>query len=377
MYKRKITSPKNKSFFLFGPRGTGKTTWLKTNFPDSIYIDLLESDVFNDLLSRPQRLESFIPSGFQGWVVIDEVQRVPELLQEVHRLIEKSQYTFVLTGSSARKLKKERSNLLAGRALSYSMYPLTALELESDFDFDFSLQYGFLPSIFCEDDPKRYLESYVMTYLEQEILQEGLTRNLSAFSRFLEVASFSQGCVLNLSEIARESAIHRKVVENYFSILIDLMIAYRLPVFSRKAKRRLVSHDKFYYFDVGVFRTLRPKGPLDKPSEIDGAALETMVFQELKAVNDFLELGYKLYYWRTDDGKEVDFVLYGERGIIGIEVKRKKKISSGDLKGLRLFLKDYPGSRSIVLYGGDIKMYEGDIEIIPLQDFLQDVSIYL
>jgi len=198
MYSRLIEPPKDKSFFLFGPRGTGKTTWVRSRFAGSLYLDLLEAELFNDLLANPQRLEHFIPKNFNDWIIIDEVQRVPELLNEVHRLIEKNRHKFILTGSSARKIRRRGVNLLAGRALSYHFYPLTAVELGKDFNLNHSLAFGQLPCAYTEKDPKAYLESYVQTYLEEEIQQEGFTRNLGAFSRFLEAASFSQGAVLNI-----------------------------------------------------------------------------------------------------------------------------------------------------------------------------------
>lgn len=374
MYSRLVKPPENKSFFLFGPRGTGKTTWVKTKFPSAVYLDLLEAELFNDLIANPQRLENFIPKDFRDWIIVDEVQKIPELLNEVHRLIEKYRYKFILTGSSARKLRRKGQNLLAGRALTYSMHPLTTIELGKDFDLDHSLKYGQLPCAYIESNPKGYLESYVKTYLQEEVQQEGLTRNLGAFYRFLETASFSQGSVLNISEVSRECAVERKVVENYFTILEDLLIAYRVPVFTKKSKKRLVSHPKFYFFDVGVYRTLRPMGPLDMPEEVQGVALETLFFQELKALNDYLNLGYKIFYWRTSNNIEVDFVLYGERGIRAFEIKRTGKISASMLKGLKSFLKDYPLSKAYFFYGGKRQMYEGNIEIIPIENALKGLS---
>ena len=371
MYSRLIKPPINKSFFLFGPRGTGKTTWVKNTFPDALYIDLLEAEIFNDLLANPQRLDNLIPANFNNWIIIDEVQRVPELLHEVHRQIENNHHRFILTGSSAQKLKKKGPNLLAGRALTCFLHPLTAREIGKDFNIEKSLQYGQLPSIYQEPDPKKYLESYVQTYLQEEIQQEGLTRNLNAFSRFLETASFSQGSVLNVSEIAREAMVERKVVENYFSILEDLLIAYRLPVFSRREKRRMISHNKFYFFDVGVYRTLRPRGPLDFPEMIERVAFETLFFQELMALNDYYDLGYKLYYYRTANGHEVDFVVYGERGIRAFEIKRTNKIKTSMLRGLKTFLKDYPLAKGYFVYGGKRKMKMGDIEIWPIEEMLK------
>lgn len=370
MYSRILSPPKHKSFFLFGPRGTGKTTWVKSAFPKAIFIDLLESEIYNDLLANPQRLETFIPKDFKHWVIIDEVQRVPELLNEIHRLIEKKQCVFVLTGSSARALRKKGINLLAGRALTYSFHQLTAIELAKDFNLAHSLKFGQLPCVYTEKDPKAYLESYVETYLREEIQQEGLTRNLSAFSRFLEAASFSQGSVLNASGVARECAVERKVVENYFSILEDLLIGCRLPVFTKKAKRRMVSHHKFYFFDVGIYRAIRPSGPLDMPEEMEGVAFETLVFQELRAINDYLRLGYELYYWHTSNQVEVDFVLYGNKGLKAFEVKRTSRLQENMLRGLKAFLKDYPSAKAYLIYGGTRRLYEGKITILPVQEAL-------
>lgn len=377
MYSRLIKPPRNKSFFLFGPRGTGKTTWVKSAFPKALYLDLLEAELFNDFLANPARLEDFIPRGFNDWIIIDEIQKVPQLLNEIHRLIETRHFHFVLTGSNARKLREKGQNLLAGRALTYYMHPLTTIELGHDFDIDRSLTFGQLPSLNIEPDPKKYLESYVRTYLQEEIQQEGLTRNIAAFARFLETASFSQGSVLNVSEIAREAAVERKVVENYFTILEDLLIGYRIGVFSKKAKRRLVSHQKFYFFDVGVYRTIRPMGPLDMPQMAEGVAYESLFFQELLAVNDYFDLGYKLFYFHTATGHEVDFIAYGKRGIKAFEIKRTGKISSSMLTGLKIFLKDYPSAQAFFVYGGKRKMREDAIEIVPMQEMLPQLVDFL
>jgi predicted AAA+ superfamily ATPase len=377
MYSRIIKYPDNKSFFLFGPRGTGKTTWVKQTFPNAVYIDLLESRLFNDLLADPQRLENFIPNNFKDWIIIDEVQKIPELLNEVHRLIEKYKHKFILTGSSARKLRRKGPNLLAGRALNYFMHPLTATELGKDFNLNHSLIFGHLPSVYIESDPQAYLESYIKTYLQEEIQQEGLARNLGVFSRFLEAASFSQGSVLNISEVARECAVERKVVENYFIILEDLLLAYRVPIFTKRAKRRLIVHPKFYFFDVGVYRTLRPMGLLDAPEEVDGISYESLFFQELLAINDYLDLGYKIYYWRTSNNIEVDFVLYGVRGLKVFEVKRRGKITKSELHGLKAFLNDYPFAKAYCIYGGERQMSEGNIDILPLEYAMKSLNVIL
>lgn len=344
------------------------------SFPKALYFDLLEAETYTDLLANPQRLENFIPKNFQDWIIIDEIQRVPDLLNEIHRLIEKYKYKFILTGSSPRKLKRKGPNLLAGRALTYHLYPLTIQELGSDFNLRHSLLYGQLPSGYQESDPKKYLESYVKTYLQEEIQQESLTRNLGAFARFLETASFSQGSVLNVAAIAREAAVERKTVENYFTILEDLLIGYRLPVFSKRAKRRLVAHPKFYFFDTGVYRILRPMGPLDSPEMAEGVAFETLFFQELLAINDYHNLGYRIFYYRTADGSEVDFVVYGKRGIKAFEVKRTGKVFSPMFKGLKDFLKDYPQASGFFVYGGKRRMREGEIEVLPVEEALKDLA---
>jgi len=367
MYSRLLKPTEGKSFFLFGPRGTGKTTWVKTEFPGALYLDLLEAELFNDLLANPQRLERLIPKEFRDWIIIDEVQKIPSLLDEVHRLIERDRLRFILTGSSARKLRRGGHNLLAGRALTHSFYPLTATELGRDFRLDYSLAYGQLPSAYTEAKPGAYLESYVRTYLQEEVREEGLTRNLAGFARFLEAASFSQGSLLNITSVARECGVERKVVENYFGILEDLLIAYRLPVFARRSRRRMVAHDKFYFFDAGVYRTLRPRGALDMPEEIEGAALETLFLQELVALNALLNKRYTIHYWRTAAGIEVDFVLYGARGLLAFEVKRSSRVTAETLRGLKAFRADYPMARAVLIYGGRRELNEGGIRVLPAE----------
>jgi len=371
MYARFVKYPPNKSFFLFGPRATGKSHWVRTEFKQGLYFDLLESDLFNRLTASPQRLEQMIPANFDNWIVIDEIQKIPTLLDEVHRLIEKKRHRFVLTGSSARKLKRGGPNLLAGRALTLYMHPLTLQELGEDFRLAHSLRYGQLPCAYTEPDPKAYLQSYVATYLREEIQQEGLTRNLGAFSRFLEAASFSQGAVLNTSAVARESAVPRKSVEEYFVILEDLLLACKLPVFTKRARRKTIQHPKFYFFDTGVYRAIRPLGPLDSPEEVDGVALETLFLQEARALNDYGSLGYRFYYWRTPNQLEVDFVLYGERGLKAFEIKKPPHLRSQDFAGLKQFLSDYPKAKGYLLYGGHRRYVESNIEVIPVTEAFQ------
>lgn len=373
MYPRSLKLPLTGSSFLFGPRGTGKSTLLREQFPEALVFDLLDPLTYGELLLHPERLGARISSQKRQTVVIDEVQRLPELLNEVHRLIEspsRRPLSFILTGSSARKLRRGGANLLAGRARTHMLHPLTATELGRAFDLKHSLKFGQLPTAYTARDPEQYLASYVGTYLREEVQAEAATRNLEAFSRFVLAASFSQASVLGISEFARELGISRKTVEGYFQLLDDLLLAVRLPVFTRRAQRAMTQHPKFYYFDAGVYRALRPRGPLDEPGEIDGAAVETLVLQELRAVNDNFQLGYEIFFWRTRDQKEVDFVLYGERGLVAIEVKRSGIYRDADFEGLRLFKADYPQARCLFFYGG-AKAYDfGDVRVLPLADAL-------
>lgn len=371
MYSRLLEPLPKQSFFLFGPRGVGKTAWLHQQFPDALFFDLLDHHVYTQLMAFPERLGDQIPQGYKGWVLVDEVQRVPELLNEVHRLIEARRLRFVLTGSSARKLRRRGVNLMAGRAVTRHMHPLTALELGRDFDLKRALRYGCLPLACTTDNPQDYLKSYAATYLREEVQQEGFARNIGAFSRFLEAASFSQGSILNMAAVARDCSVSTKVVEDYFGILEDLLIAVRVPIFTKRAKRRLIAHPKFYYFDAGVFQAIRPRGPLDAPEQIHGAALETLFLEQVRAINDYRNLGYRLYYWRTSAGDEVDFVLYGERGLRVFELKMTQKVRPDDLRSLLRFREDYPEAKTYLLYLGQRRWHDRGLEIVP---FLECVA---
>ncbi len=372
MYARLLERPGSQSFFLFGPRGTGKTAWVGAALPGALTFDLLDGRTYERLLADPALLDELIAASHRDWVVIDEVQRVPAVLDEVHRLIEKRKLRFVLTGSSARKIRRGGVNLLAGRALTRFMHPLTAQELGQDFDLRRAVRIGGLPFAWTSETPDDYLSAYVATYLREEVLQEGLTRNLAAFSRFLEAAAFSQAAVLNMAAVARDSGVAAKVAENYFTILEDLLIAVRIPAFTKRAKRRVVLHPKFFFFDAGVFRALRPRGPLDSPEEVDGPAIETVVLAHLRAWNDYRRLGYTIHYWRTPEGDEVDFVLHGERGLHAIEVKRSTRIRPVDLKGLIRFGEDYPKARRLLLHAGNRRWHESGVDVFPLAEALAE-----
>ena len=378
MYQRKLNPSSDQSYFLLGPRGVGKSYFVSNKYKKALLFDLLHFDTYSKFLISPHLLSDYIPSSFKGWVIIDEIQKIPGLLNEIHRLIEKRRLKFILTGSSTRKLKSKNVNLLAGRALTEYMHPLTAEELKGDFSLKKSLAYGHLPMAYNSKNPKKFLSSYVHTYLKEEIQQEGLTRSLPNFSRFLSSASFSQGAVLNMTNISRESSVHRKVVESYFSILKDTLLSYELKPFTKRSKRKLIQSIKFYFFDVGIFQTLRSKGPLDSMSERAGVALETLVLQEMIAQNNYKNLEYEIFYWRTQNHKhEVDFILYGERGLKAIEVKLSDKINSQDCKGLLEFLKDYPKANPFLLYTGKKSYVLHDIHITPVEQFLKNISSFL
>jgi predicted AAA+ superfamily ATPase len=364
--------PPRQSFFLFGPRGTGKSTFVRRQFPDALYLDLLDPRVFRTYSARPEYLkERLLGDPSIDTVVIDEIQRIPDLLSLVHSLIEERRgVLFVLTGSSSRKLKRTGVDLLAGRALRCSLHPFMAAELEDRFDLEGALRYGLLPLVWAGDDRQRILETYAALYIREEVQMEGLVRNVGNFARFLEAVSFSHGESLNISNVARECQVERKAVEGYVSILEDLLLGYRLPVFTKRAKRALVRHPKFYLFDAGVYRSVRPKGPLDRPEEIDGHALEGLVAQHLRAWIDYGDRGASLYYWRTRAGVEVDFVVYTSEEIYALEVKNSARIQPRDLRGLRSFRQDYPESKTYLIYRGTERLSREGILCLPCDEFL-------
>jgi len=364
--------PPKTSFFLFGPRGTGKSTFVHQYFKDAITIDLLDPERVRLLSAMPERLKEIVDANPNArCLVIDEIQRVPELLTVVHSLIEaKGGWRFVLTGSSARKLKRTGVDLLGGRALLNTMHPFMAAELGEQFETDRALNHGLLPLVWASESPTEVLRSYAALCLREEVQMEGLVRNIGNFSRFLEAISFSHASVLNISNVARECEVERKVVEGYVGILEDILLGWRLPVFSRRAKRALSAHPKFYLFDTGVFRSLRPQGPLDRPEEIEGQALEGLVAQHLRAWAAYSQMKREIFFWRTRSGLEVDFIVYGPDGLWAVEVKNARKIHPNDLRGLRSFKEEYPQSKAFLLYRGKDRFLRNDILCVPCQEFL-------
>ncbi len=362
-------------FYLFGPRGTGKSTWVKNVYPDALFFDLLQPKQERTFRAHPERLAERVKGTNPTTCVIDEVQKVPELLDVVHDLIEDEevQSTFILTGSSARKLRRGGVNLMAGRAVRRTFHPFMACELEDLFQLDRALELGMVPLVWDADDPEDVLNGYIDLYLREEVKAEGLVRNLGDFTRFLEAVSFSHGQVLNVSNVARECEVNRKTVEGYIEILEDLLLAYKIPTFRKRAKRKMTKHPKFYLFDTGIFRSLRPSGPLDRPEEMEGPALEGLVAQHLRAWIAYRNENEELFFWRTREGSEVDFVIYGDKGLWAIEVKRSSTIQRADLRHLKTFLEDYPESEAFFLYGGSEKRLIDDVLCLPVDTFLQQL----
>jgi predicted AAA+ superfamily ATPase len=372
MINRLFNNP-SQSFFLFGPRGTGKSTWVVERYPGAVRIDLLDDGVFREFSANPNRLLSVVrgsPPG--GTILIDEVQKLPALLSLVHLLIEeKKGWSFVLTGSNARKLKRAGVDLLGGRALLCHMHPFMAAELGEKFNLEKALQTGLLPLVWDSLEPKKVLSAYIGLYLREEVKMEGLVRRVEDFSHFLETMAFSHGGLLNLNNTARETHVKRSTIDSYMEILEDLLLSFKLPVFSKRAKRELVAHEKFYFFDTGVFQALRRRGPFDTPGEIQGQALEGLVAQHLRAWNSYGDNEHEISYWRTRWGMEVDFVVYGPSGIWALEVKSSDRVKSEDLKGLNAFLDDYPQSEGALLYRGTERLKEGRIHCLPIGEFLR------
>ncbi|MFM8453922.1 MAG: ATP-binding protein [Gammaproteobacteria bacterium] len=385
MIERLFRPPEKQSFFLFGPRGTGKSTFIREYYQNALYLDFLLPKVERDYRNHPELLIEVVDAHMlkEGMeflrVIIDEVQKVPSILSVVHAILEdprfKDRIQFILTGSNARKLKRVGVDLLGGRAWRCTLHPFMAVELGAVFDFKAALQGGLLPLLHNnKDDRSTGLEAYIDLYLKEEIQTEGLVRNLDNFSRFLQAVSFSHGSVCNISNMANECGVKRKTTEGYLSILEDLLLAYKIPVFSKKAKRDLVQHSKLYLFDVGVFRSLRPHGPLDQPEEIDGMALEGLVAQHLRAWVEYSSKSYELYYWRTRSQVEVDFVLYGQDVFWGIEVKNTQNPNPKDFRGLKTFLEDYPMAKAILLHRGKEFFRRDQILCMPCEEFLKTLK---
>jgi len=362
---------KRKSAFLLGPRQTGKSTLIRQQLPEALVFNLLESATFRRLGADPGTIRRELMAMKQRpeVVVIDEIQLLPELLNEVHLLIEETKTKFVLTGSSVRALKRKGINLLGGRAKMQSLHPLVSCELGEDFNLMRAVNHGMLPAIYSSDNPNDDLADYTGLYLQSEIAAEGLTRNISGFSRFLEVASLCNGMIINATKIASDAEVKRTTVIDWFQILRDTMIATDLPAFTNTKKRKAISSSKFYFFDVGVARYLTGQTVLEKKNPWFGVALETLLHHELRSYVDY-GFGEKLEYWRSVSGFEVDFLLDRK---VAIELKASTKIDKSDFKGLNAISEDLPNLRLILVYLGDTAQRWENIDVIPLSQFLKSL----
>lgn len=376
MYKRNLVlpAPGSETFFLWGPRQTGKSTLLRETYPDAFWVDLLKSEEYRRYLARPETLREELDSGEVApgrQVVIDEIQKVPSLLDEVHWLIENRGFRFALCGSSARKLRRGAANLLGGRALRYELHGLTASELGDRFDLDRVLNRGYLPRIFDGNRPSAMLEAYVADYLKEEIAAEGLVRNLPTFSGFLDVAALSDGEIVNFSNIARECGVSSQTTKSHFQILEDTLLGRWLPAFRKRPKRRVIGTPKFYFTDVGVVNRLARRGELRPGSELYGKAFENWVFHELSAFAAYRDADHLLSYWRLASGIEVDFIVGDMR--VAIEAKSSERVTSDHLKGLRTLIDDHPGvaRRVVVCREPRARKTADGIEILPVKTFVR------
>lgn len=369
----RILSPSSSSTFLFGPRGTGKSTWIAQHYAGETVYDLLSTSESLRLTRDPSALFREVESQPAGsWVVVDEVQKVPALLDEIHRLIETRGLRFVLSGSSARKLRRGGTNLLAGRALVTNLYPLVSAEMNFQRALEESLCYGSLPLAVTGAEPEVYLRTYAETYLDQEIRAEALTRNLGAFSRFLEVAARQNGQTTNVSAIARDAAVGRQTVQTYFDILIDTLIGYWVRPWKLKQATKQVSGPKFYLFDNGVARALSQRLPYPPTDEECGALLETLVFNEVRAYLAYSGLHYTLHYWRTYDGAEVDLLCETSTGYVAVEVKAARRWERRHQRGLAR-LREHLGDKltGYGVYRGERSQSWDQTRVLPVMDFLR------
>ncbi len=373
MYARLLQDPV-RSAFLFGPRGTGKSTWIRQRLPQAPLYDLLDTGEALRLAADPQALYRELaqcPSG--SWAVIDEVQKVPALLNEVHRLMEGKGLRFILSGSSARKLRRGGVNLLAGRAVTTNLFPLTSAELSADFDSDSALQYGTLPLALDVEAAQDYLRSYVETYLVHEIQAEALTRSIGAFARFLEVAARQSAQVTNATSIARDTGVNRRTVEGHFQILVDTLIGCWLPAWRLKSATRQLQRSKFFFFDCGVARALTGRLPYPPTAEELGPQIETLVLNELRAYLAYCKLNYIPHYWRSYDGAEADILIETAEGFVAIEVKAAVRWEKRFNRGLRRVAHELGRGKTHCygIYRGERSAIWDDVRVLPITEFLQ------
>ena len=373
MYTRLLPTP-TRSVLLLGPRGTGKSTWIQNRFPEAISYDLLDAGESIRLNRNPNAIFDEL-SGLQPgtWVVIEEIQKAPALLDQVHRLMASNGLKFVLSGSSARKLRRGGVNLLAGRAVPTELYPLVSAELDADFNVEQSLRLGSLPLAVTEPNAQDYLRTYAQTYLDQEIRSEALTRNFAGFARFLEVAARQNGQTTNVSAVARDAGVARTTVQNHFDLLVDTLIGFWLPPWKLKTANKQVSHSKFYLFDCGVARALSERLPYPVGDEERGSLLETLILGEMRAHLAYKGLRYPLHFWRNHNGAEVDVIAETTTGHTAVEIKASQRWERRFNRGLHLVRTQLGASKTqcFGVYLGNREALIDDVQVLPAGDFLK------
>ena len=363
------------SSFVFGPRAVGKTTWARQTLPAITEFDLLDTSSYGDIVKDPNLVYRRLEDQREGtWVLIDEIQRVPDLLNEVHRLIENVRINFLMTGSSAYKLRRGGVNLLGGRASHRKMFPLVAAELAEDFDLDRALQYGSLPNAANVSDAVDYLLGYVSTYISQEILAETRIRDIGTFARFLEVAARQNGQTVNPTSIARDVGASRPTVVGHYEILIDSFFGNWVTAWQARPGNRQIQQSKFYFFDCGVVRAIQNRVAFPPSDNERGILLETLLLHELTAFLEYSEYRFPVQYWRTYDGAEIDFIVEMPDRVVAIDVKNSSRWQSKFNRGFRRFKKDCPLNKTVDHYGvfcGSAAERWDDIHILPIGEFLK------
>ncbi len=367
--------PARQSAFLWGPRKTGKTTYLKARYPKSLIYDFLQTDLFLEFSKKPALLREQLLAKNEDVlkypVILDEVQKVPQILDEVHWLIENRGVCFILCGSSARKLRRGQANLLGGRAWRYEMFPLVSTEV-NDLKLLQVLNRGMIPAHFLQDTYRKSLSAYVQDYLKEEVFDEGLTRNIPAFSRFFDAMGYSHGELTNYSNIARDCGVDSKTVKEYYQILVDTLLGKMVAPFKKRQERQVISKaSKFYLFDVGVAGAIIKRHLEEEKGELFGKALEHFLFLEIAAHGSYNDLDYDINFWRTKSGLEVDFVL--GNGDVAIEVKGSSRVDNRDLRPLNTFIEKYSPRRALVVCNERVERLYGQIRIMPWRSFLFDL----
>lgn len=382
MFRRSLDILKSNSFFLFGARGTGKTSLLESVFPREQYtwLDLLENNIEILLSKDPDALSDFVKKSKEDWIIIDEVQKIPKLLDIVHKEIEKSKIKFALTGSSARKLKRGGANLLAGRAFVYNLFPLSHFEIDKEFILDEVLKWGSLPGIFkckSETEKRKFLDSYVNTYLTEEIFAEQLVRNITPFKQFLRLAAQSNGAILNFKKIGEDLSIDGKTVKTYFEILQDTLIGFYLPVTSKSFRKQQLTSPKFYLFDTGVTRAIEGVShfQIDSSQEY-GRLFEHWYIAEFFKLNSYKDSPFEMSYLMTKGGVEVDLVLSAPRQKeVFVEIKSTRNVQDFHLKNLKSLKKDYPDNRYICISRDSVSRTRDGIDILNWRESFQELGL--